>query len=113
MNGKKKKNTQTLQYKCVVWTFRINLCLFIYHIRPIGFNVLGYQAHGLQQNHFARRRRNLPSLPGTRLMDFHREACSALSQTLDLWLNFTYALLILVSVRGYLVADSGDEIRLF
>ena len=69
----------------------------------MGFNVLdlGHQVHRLKRNHFACRRRNLPSLPGTRLMDFHREACSALLQTFNSWLNFTYARL------RYLVLD-GD-----
>ena len=47
-------------------------------------------------------------------MDFHREACSALLQTLVSWLNFTYnALLMLESVRAYHVADTGDEVRRF
>ena len=96
-------------------------CLDIQH--KLMFIYISHSADGFQRSNrlpspsiitkpFCLQTEEAPSIPGTRLMDFDREACSAVLQTFYSWLNFTYALLIIVSVRGYLVAASGDEARL-
>ena len=64
-----------------------------------------------------------PSLPGSRLTIFYRDACSAFLQLVDQWLNFTSYTLTFPCIplrnrthdfrtrrcAGYLLGNSGDE----
>ena len=53
------------------------------HLKPMDLNItiLPLVTKGL----------SLPSLPGSRLTNFYRNASSALLQVVNQWLNFTYS----------------------
>ena len=55
----------------------------------MGLNVLGYQSHRLQRCQWSRR--IFPNFPGSRLMNFYRDARSALLHLVNQWLSFTYS----------------------
>ena len=61
----------------------------------MGLNVLGYPSHLLQRRHpidaCGHEGSVFPSLPGSCLMNFYRDASSALLQLVNQWLNFTYS----------------------